>query len=313
MRVVFIGTGEIGLPSLQALLESKDVSVAAVVTQPDKPVGRSQKVTASPVKTLAFKYHLPIYQPEDINVPAAVAQLKYLKPDVLVVCAYGQILKKQILNLPSKACLNIHASLLPKYRGASCIQGSLLNGDRTTGITVIWMDEGLDTGDILIQDVLSIGRRETAGSLHDRLAALAPAVLLKGLDQIAKGKAARTKQDPEKSSYVKKMTKEHGHIDWSRPQVEIDRHIRAMTPWPSAYSWLPEPGDQKMLKIFGTILSKRAKGRPGEVVRVDKHGILVAAGEGGLLLREVQIEGRKRLHAAEFARGYNLPVGTILE
>lgn len=313
MRVVFIGTGEIGLPSLQALLESKDVSVSAVVTQPDKPVGRSQKVTASPVKTLAFKYHLPIYQPEDINVPAAVAQLKYLKPDVLVVCAYGQILKKQILNLPSKACLNIHASLLPKYRGASCIQGALLNGDRTTGITVIWMDEGLDTGDILVQDALSIGRRETAGSLHDRLAALAPAVLLKGLDQIAKGKAARTKQDPAKSSYVKKMTKEHGHIDWSRPQVEIDRHIRAMTPWPSAYSWLPESGDQKMLKIFGTILSKRAKGRPGEVVRVDKHGILVAAGEGGLLLREVQIEGRKRLHAAEFARGYNLPVGTILE
>jgi methionyl-tRNA formyltransferase len=313
MRVVFIGTGEIGLPSLQALLESKDVSVAAVVTQPDKPVGRSQKLTASPVKTLAFKYHLPIYQPEDINVPAAVAQLKYLKPDVLVVCAYGQILKKQILNLPSKACLNIHASLLPKYRGASCIQGALLNGDRTTGITVIWMDEGLDTGDILVQDTLSIGRRETAGSLHDRLAALAPAALLRGLDQIAKDKAARARQDPAKSSYVKKMTKEHGHIDWSRPQVEIDRHIRAMTPWPSAYSWLPEPGDQKMLKIFGTILSKRAKGRPGEVVRVDKHGILVAAGEGGLLLREVQIEGRKRLHAAEFARGYNLPVGTILE
>jgi methionyl-tRNA formyltransferase len=313
MRVVFIGTGEIGLPSLQALLESKNVSVSAVVTQPDKPVGRSQKVTASPVKTLAFKYHLPIYQPEDINVPAVAAQLKYLKPDVFVVCAYGQILKKQVLGLPAKACLNIHASLLPKYRGASCIQGALLNGDRTTGITVIWMDEGLDTGDVLVQDTLSIGRRETAGTLHDRLAALAPSVLLKGLDLIARGKAARTKQDPAKASYVKKLSKENGHIDWSRPQMAIDRHIRAMTPWPSAYSWIPEQGDQKMLKIFGTIISKRAKGKPGEVVRVDKHGILVAAGEGGLLLREVQIEGRKRMHAAEFARGYNLPVGMILE
>lgn len=313
MRIVFIGTGEIGGACLEALLDGQVHNVVAVVTQPDKPVGRSQKVTASPIKQIAFKRHLQIYQPEDINSPSVVAQLKYLRADVFVVFAYGQILKKTLLDLPEKACINVHASLLPKYRGSACIQAALQNGDKETGITLIWMDQGLDTGDILVQEKLAIKAADTAGTLHDKLAKLAPSVLLKGLDALGKGKATRTKQDAEKATVVRKLSKEHGHIDWNKPQVQIDCHIRAMTPWPSAYAWVPEAGDQKMLKIFTTIISNRAKGKPGEVLRIDKHGILVAAATGGLLLREVQLEGRKKMHAAEFARGYNLPVGTVLE
>ncbi|MFQ3670059.1 MAG: methionyl-tRNA formyltransferase [Verrucomicrobiia bacterium] len=313
MRVVFLGTGEIGVPTLRRLTVAGGVAVAGVVTQPDRLAGRSQQLQASPVKQEAFRLHLPVYQPEKINTASALAQLRYLKPDVLVVFAYGQILKRPVLELPELACLNVHASLLPKYRGAACIQGAIAAGETETGLTVMWMDEGVDTGDILLQERVAIRRKETAGELHDRLAGLAPGVLLRALDLLARGKAERIPQEEAKASYVKKLVKEDGHIDWEKSQREIDCHIRAMTPWPGAYTWIPEKGDLRMLKIFGTILSRRAKGKPGEVLRVDKHGILVAAGEGGLLLREVQLEGRKRLHAAEFARGYNLPVGMRLE
>jgi methionyl-tRNA formyltransferase len=313
MRVLYIGTAEIGVPALQALVDSDRYFVTAVVTQPDRPVGRHQKLTPSPVKEAALKSHLKIYQPENINTAAVLAQLRFERPDVIIVCAYGQILRKPLLELPEYGCLNIHASLLPKYRGAACIQGAILNGEKETGVTIMRMDEGLDTGDILAQDSLSIRKTDTAGTIHDRLAQLAPSLLLKTLDGLVKGKVKPVRQDDRKATYMKRLTKESGHIDWKKPQTEIDCHIRAMTPWPSAYTWLPEKGDQKMLKIFTTILSNRAKGKPGEVLRVDKHGILVAAGKGGLLLREVQLEGKRRMHAAEFARGYNLPVGTILE
>jgi methionyl-tRNA formyltransferase len=313
MRIIFIGTGEIGLPTLHALVKSPEHQVLAVVTQPDKPVGRQLKLAASPVKEAAFKLHLKIYQPEKIGGATSVAQLKYMKPDLIVVAAYGQILTKEILNLPKYGCLNIHTSLLPKYRGASPIHSAIAAGERQSGVTIMWMDEGLDTGDILSQEVLTIRRHETAQTLHDRLAKVGGDALLKALPLIETGNAPRTKQDKAKATQTKKLKKEDGHINWDRPQMEIDAHIRAMTPWPSAYVWIPQAGDQKMLKIFTTIISRRAKGKPGEVVRVDKHGILVAAKVGGLLLREVQLEGKKKMHAAEFARGFNLPVGLVFE
>jgi len=313
MRIIFIGTGEIGLPALHTLAKSPDHQVLAVVTQPDKPVGRQLKLAASPVKEAAFKLHLKIYQPEKIGGATSVAQLKYLKPDLIVVAAYGQILTKEILNLPKYGCLNIHTSLLPKYRGASPIHAAIAAGERQSGVTIMWMDEGLDTGDILSQEVLTIRRHETSQTLHDRLAKVGGDALLKALPLIETGNAPRTKQDKAKATLTKKLKKEDGHINWDRPQREIDAHIRAMTPWPSAYVWIPQAGDQKMLKIFTTIISRRAKGKPGEVVRVDKHGILVAAKVGGLLLREVQLEGKKKMHAAEFARGFNLPVGLVFE
>lgn len=313
MRIIFIGTGEIGLPALHALAKSPEHQLLAVVTQPDKPVGRQLKLAASPVKDAAFKLHLKIYQPDKIGSATSVAQLKYLKPDLIVVAAYGQILTKEILHLPKYGCLNIHASLLPKYRGASPIHAAIAAGERQSGVTIMWMDEGLDTGDILSQETVTIRRHETAQTLHDRLAKIGADALLKALPLIETGSAPRTKQDKNKATLTKKLKKEDGHINWDRPQIEIDAHIRAMTPWPSAYVWIPQESDHRMLKIFTTIISRRAKGKPGEVVRVDKHGILVAAKVGGLLLREVQLEGKKRMHAAEFARGFNLPVGLVFE
>ena len=313
MRVVFIGTGEIGLPVLEALAASKEHQVLAVITQPDKPAGRQHKVTASPIKEAAFRLHLQIYQPEKIRAAASVAQMKYLRPDVLVVIAYGQILSREVLDLPRQGCLNIHASLLPKFRGASPIHAAIQAGEKQSGVTIMWMDEGLDTGDILLQEVVNMRRHETTESLQKRLAKIAPGALLKALELIGKGEAPREPQDRAKATLTKKLRKEDGLIEWARPQREIDAHIRAMTPWPSAYSWLAQGGDRKMLKIFTTIISKRAEGKPGEILRVDRHGILVAASTGGLLLREVQLEGKKRMHAVEFARGFNLPPGLVLE
>jgi methionyl-tRNA formyltransferase len=313
MRIIFIGTGEIGLPALEALTKSPGHHVMAVVTQPDRPVGRQLKLAPSPIKEAAFKLHLKIFQPEKIGTAASIAQLRYLKPDLIVVAAYGQILTKEVLELPKRGCLNIHTSLLPKYRGASPIHAAVAAGEKESGVTIMWMDEGLDTGDILLQEKVTLRRRETSETLHDRLAKMAPDALLKAISQIEAGTAPHIKQDKAKATLTKKLKKEDGLINWDRPQREIDAHIRAMTPWPSAYAWIPQESDHKMLKIFTTIISNRAKGKPGEIMRVDKHGVLVAAKVGGLLLREVQLEGKKRMHAAEFARGFNLPVGLVLE
>jgi methionyl-tRNA formyltransferase len=314
VKIVFIGTADFGAPALRALVESKDHTVMGVVTQPDKPAGRQQKLAPCPIKECALKLHLTVYQPEDVNRDTVIQQIRYLAPDVIVTAAYGQILSRNVLRLPQYGCLNLHASLLPKYRGASPIQAAILNREKYSGVTVMWMDEGIDTGDILLAEKVTLQADETAESLHVKLMQVAPKALLKALSLIKGGKAPRLKQDAEQATYVKKLTKENGKIDWKKSNEEIEAHIRAMTPWPSAYAWVPDATDQKMLKIFSTILSRRAKGRPGEVVRVDKHGILVASGQtGGVLLREVQLEGKKRMHAAEFARGFNLSPGTILE
>ena len=311
-----MGTADFGVPALLALAESKDHSITGVITQPDKPVGRQQKLTPSPIKEAAFKLHLKIFQPEGIKRESVVKQIQYLEPDVIVVAAYGQILPKAILALPQYGCLNLHASILPKYRGASPIQSAILNREKETGVTVMWMDEGLDTGDMLLVEKTPIRAADTAETVHDRLQKLGSSALLRALDQLKAGKAVRVPQDNAGATYAKKLTKEDGRIDWSKSKREIDAHIRAMTPWPSAYTWVPDGKtgeDHKMLKIFTTIFSRRAKGKPGEVIEVDKHGVLVSTGgTGGLLLREVQLEGKKRMHAADFARGFNLTVGTVL-
>jgi methionyl-tRNA formyltransferase len=312
MRVLFLGTAELGVETLRLLATSPHHSVVGVVTQPDRPAGRKMELTPSAIKREALAHQLTIYQPEKINVPGVLEQFRYLRPDLAVVAAYGQILSRELLDLPRHGCLNLHASLLPKYRGASPIQAALLNGDAKTGMTIMWMDAGLDTGPVLMQESFGIGRRDNAETLHTRLSIVGAKLLMKSLDLIQSGKAPRVPQDASQATYVRKIKKEHGRIDWTKPQREIDCQIRAFTPWPSAYTLLPVNGEKKTLKIFRTIISNRAKGKPGEVVRVDKHGILVAAGVGGLLLREVQLEGKKRLHAAEFARGQEVPVGTIL-
>lgn len=286
--------------------------VLSVLTQPDRPAGRQQKLLASPIKECALRHQLQVFQPEDINAPSALSQIRYQKPDLMVVVAYGQILKKPILELPERGCWNVHGSLLPKYRGASPIAAAIRDRQKRTGVTIMQMNEGLDTGDILDSVATRIRPEETTGLLHDRLAKKAALLLLELLTRTEKGKLKRTRQNNAEASLAPRMTKEDGKINWDRNPEEIEAHIRAMQPWPGAYTWIPEGTDQKMLKIFSVILSRRAKGKPGEIVEINPHGILVAAKKGGVLLREVQLEGRKRMSAAEFGRGSTLGTGGVL-
>ena len=297
---------------MEALVASDKHFVLSVLTQPDRPAGRSQKPSASPIKEAALRHHLQVYQPEDINTATSLSQIRYQKPDLMVVVAYGQILKKPLLELPERGCWNVHASLLPKYRGASPIAAAIRDRQRTTGVTIMQMNEGLDTGDILGNVATRIRPGETTGMLHDRLAGKAAPLLLGLLDRLEKGKVKSVRQNQAEVSLAPRMTKEDGKINWDRTPEEIEAHIRAMQPWPGAYAWLPDGSDQKMLKVFVVILSRRAKGKPGEVVEVNSHGILVAAKRGGVLLREVQLEGRKRMTAAEFARGAGVQAGIVL-
>ncbi|MDB6172330.1 MAG: Methionyl-tRNA formyltransferase [Chthoniobacteraceae bacterium] len=312
MRIIFIGSGDIGLPTLRMLLSSNDHHVLACVTQPDKPVGRHQELQASAIKQLALQHHVPIFQPARIRDRAVLEQLQYLRPDVIVVIAYGQILPGDVLRIPAVACLNLHASLLPRHRGAAPIHAAIEAGDPTTGITVMYMSEGLDTGDILLEKSLRIGRRETTGILHDRLAALAPDALGAALALLKQGRAPRLPQVAAEATYAAKLTRENGEIRWTATREEIDRKIRAMTPWPSAYTFIPTADGPRKLKVFSSILHSRRLGEPGTVARADKHGILVAAAEGGLLLREVQIEGKKRMSARDFLLGNPVAAGTLL-
>ena len=313
MRVLYIGTGDIGLPALEWLFKTDEHHVLAVVTQPDKPAGRGLEMKAPPIKELAMRHHVPIFQPQKIRDPHAIEQIKYLRPDVIVVMAYGQILPDAVLHAGRVACLNLHASLLPRHRGAAPIQAAIESGDRESGITVMFVDEGLDTGDILLAKRISIRRRETGGTLHDRLAELAPEALAEALTLLKQGRAPRIPQDNAAATYAKKLTRENGEIDWNATPGEIDRRIRAMNPWPGAFTLLrDEAGQTKKLKVFTTIQSSKKSGAPGEVVRTDKHGILVAAHNGGVLIRDVQLEGKKRMTAREFLLGHPIPKGAIL-
>ncbi len=312
MRIVFAGTGEFGIPCLEALVASDDHFVLSVITQPDRPAGRAQKLLASPIKECALRHQLTVFQPEDVNSATSLSQIRYQKPDLMVVVAYGQILKKPILELPELGCWNVHGSLLPKYRGASPIAAAVRDLQKRTGVTIMQMNEGLDTGDILGKVATRIRPGETTGLLHDRLAKKAGPLLLYLLERAKKGKLKSARQNSQEASVAPRMKKEDGKIDWAKNPEEIDAHIRAMQPWPGAYTWIPDGQDQKMLKIFSVILSRRANGKPGEVVEVNPHGILVAAKKGGVLLREVQLEGRKRMTAVEYARGSGLTNGMML-
>jgi methionyl-tRNA formyltransferase len=316
MRIVFIGTGEIGVPTLEALLTSGH-QLVGVVTQPDKPVGRAQLVEAPPIKTAitrsgglqsaagystAGKPSLhEILQPARIKDPKAIEEIRALKPDAIVVMAYGQILPREVLEIPKVACLNLHASLLPRWRGAAPLQAAVASGDRETGITVMYMDEGLDTGDILLQRSIDIRPDDTGGSLHDRLAKIAPQALLESLELLAKGRAPRIPQDNALASLAPKLNREHGRIDWSTPAEVIERKIRAFNPWPGAFTTISTNGTHN-LKIFSATIVD-LQGKPGEILRSEKE-LIIAAGDGALSLHEVQLEGKRRMSAPEFLRGH---------
>lgn len=308
MRVVFLGTGDIGIPALVALVERGAYEIPAVYTQPDRPAGRDLKLRPSPIKERAIALGLPVFQPEKIRAAEELARLAELKPDVIVVAAYGQILPRSILELPKYGCLNIHASLLPRHRGASPVHAAVLAGDRESGITVMQMDVGLDTGDILLVETTEIGSRETAGSLHERLARMAPGALLKTLDLVAEGNLAPQKQDNALATYAPKLSRKDGEIDWTKTAAEIDRKIRGLTPWPGAYAFLP---GNILLKVHAASPVADRQGEPGIVLDL-ADGILVGAGEGSVRLEEVQAAGGKRLAAREFLRGRHLQVGELL-
>lgn len=308
MRIVFIGTGEIGLPVLRALLESPQHELVGVVTQPDKPAGREQRIQASPIKSEMGATAIPVLQPERIRNQDAVAQIRALAPEAIVVMAYGQILPRSVLDLPKIACLNLHASLLPRYRGAAPIQAAIVGGDQATGITVIYMDEGLDTGDILLQKPLRILPNETGGSLHDRLAQLAPETLLDALAQLSAGNASRIPQNSAHVTYAPKLTREDGRIDWRESAELIERKIRAYDPWPGSFSEIENPGGKpRHLKILQASVNEKQFGTPGAICTPNESEFLVATGRGSLRLEEVQLEGKRRMRAADFLRGFSSP------
>ena len=311
MKILFIGSGDIGIPSLVQLIAQKGHTLVGLVTQPDKPVGRHQEITASPIKKLAVEHEIPVFQPEKIRTPEALAEIQGLKPDLIVVMAYGQILPQSVLDAPSVACLNLHASLLPRHRGAAPIQAVIESGDREAGVTVMHVSAGLDAGDIFLEKRIRIRRRETGGTLHDRLALLASEALQAALESIDRGEIIRVPQDLSRVTYAAKLYRENGVIDWSLNAISIERKIRAMNPWPASYTTLPGTAVRK-LKVFSAIVCRKISGPAGEVLQADRRGLLVGCGQGAVLLREIQLEGKRRMTVREFLPGNPIACGTIL-
>ena len=304
MRIVFIGTGEIGVPTLRALQKSEH-ELGRVVTQPDKPVGREQKITAPPIKKALIAGGpnagpAQTLQPARIKDREAIDQIRALAPEVIVVMAYGQILPRAVLEIPKIACLNLHASLLPRWRGAAPIQAAIAAGDREAGMTVMYMDEGLDTGDILLQRKIDISPSETGATLHDRLAQIAPEALLESLRLLAAGNAPRIPQDQALATYAPKLNREAGRLNWNESVEAIERKIRAYNPWPGAFTEF----SGRNLKIFAASIVD-LRGKPGEILRKDRE-LVVATSDRALSLTDVQLEGKRRMSAAEFLRGRTL-------
>src|SRR6266568_476444 len=306
MRVVFIGTGGIGVPALQALLRSGEHQLTGVVTQPDRPAGREQRIEPSTIKKALIGTKMPILQPARIKDRQSIKEIRALLPDVIVVMAYGQILPRTILKTPSLACLNLHASLLPRHRGAAPIQAAIASGDSETGITVMYMDEGLDTGDILLQRKIDILPTETGGSLHDRLGQIAPDALLESLQLLAKEIAPRIPQNNALATYAPKLNRDDGKIDWAERGEVIERKIRAFNPWPGAFTTVAaKSGKPRNLKIFSASIVDLAA-EPGEILQTEERGLAIAASDRALSLEEVQPEGKRRMTSAEFLRGFDV-------
>jgi len=301
LKVAFAGTPEFAAVALEALIGA-GFEIPLVLTQPDRPAGRGQQPMMSPVKRLALAHRIPVHQPEKLRAPAALAPLEAVAPDVLVVAAYGLILPQAALDIPQRGCLNIHASLLPRWRGAAPIQRAIEAGDRETGITIMQMDAGLDTGPILLAEALEIGADDTAGRLHDKLAALGGRLIVEALAKL--DRLTPRPQPQEGVTYAAKIDKAEGAIDWRRPAVEIERKLRAFDPIPGCYARL----DGMMLKLWrGRVVA--GQGAPGEILAVGADGIVVATGDEALQLTELQKPGGRRLPAADFLRGCPIAVG----
>ena len=306
MKIIFMGTPDFAAASLEALIASRH-EIQAVVTQPDKPKGRKGELTPSPVKVIAKREGIKVYQPLKVRDEEFVKTLRAYNPDVMVVVAFGQIIPLSILKMPKYGCVNIHGSLLPKYRGAAPIQWAVLDGEKETGITTILMDEGIDTGDILLKKTIKIDADETSGSLFDKLMALGAKTILETLDELEKGSLTPTKQEESPTAYAKMLTKAMGLIDFTKSAKELDCFVRGMNPWPSAYTLL----SGKTLKLW-KVRAVDGSGKAGSVIGIDKESFTVACGEGAIEVLEVQLEGKKRMSAGDFLKGSTLNIGQEL-
>lgn len=300
MKVVFMGTPDFSVPALEKIAQHHQVQ--AVVTQQDRPKGRGHKMQYTPVKEKALELNIPVFQPEKVKNPEFVDILKEMNPDVIVVIAFGQILSKEILDLPKYGCINVHASLLPEYRGAAPIQWAVIDGKKESGVTTMYMAEGLDTGDIIDKKVIELDKKETGGSLFDRLSLIGGDLILETLKHLEDGTAKRIPQDDEKSSYAGKITKELGHIDFTKSAVEIEQLIRGLNPWPSAFVHV----DDKTLKIWDAdVIDEPVKEEPGTIISTNKT-LKVATGDGYLDIKELQLAGKKRMDIVSFLNGYSI-------
>lgn len=308
MRIVFMGTSQFAVPALEKLINTS-CEVVGVVTQPDRPKGRGNKVTPSPVKDFAQSVNIPVYQPHKIKEPDAVDFITSWQPDLIIVVSYGQIIPPQILQLPPAGCINIHASLLPRYRGAAPIQRCLMNGDIKTGITTMFMDEGLDTGDILLQEEVAINDETNYGELHDLLAHTGADLIIKTIKKLKEGTLARTKQNDKDSTYAEMIRKADELINWQDDALKIYNQIRGLNPQPGACTLL----DNRTLKIFkACLVDEHQAGQPGEITAVLPEGFIVKTGSLALEILELQKEGKKRINTKEFLKGHSLKTGILL-
>lgn len=306
MRIVFMGTPDFSVPTLEALIAHHEV--VAVVTQPDKRKGRGKEFAFPPVKEKALEHQISVYQPEKVKEESFVNILRDLNPDVIVVVAFGQILPESILNLPKYGCINVHASLLPKYRGAAPIQWAIICGEKETGITTMYMAKGLDTGDMIDKVVIPIAPKETGESLHDKLAAAGGTLILETLEKVENGTAVRIPQNDAESCYAGMLTKDLGEIDWTKDAVSIERLIRGLNSWPSAYTYFAG----KIMKIWDAdVIEENVDIPAGTVTEVKKDSFYVQTGQGQLKVNEVQLQGKKRMPVQAFLLGYKVEKGTV--
>jgi len=310
LRIFFLGTPECAAFSLRTLLR-EGFEVVGVLTRPDAPKGRSLHLTPSAVKEAAQEANLPVCQFEKASSPECIETIKSLKPDIIVVVAFGQILSEEFLRIPKLAIVNVHYSLLPKYRGAAPVHWAIVNGEKETGVTVQHLAKKLDTGDIILQEKVPIAPDETFGALLERLVEVGARLLVKALRQLEEGTAPRIPQDESQATYARKLTKQDGEIDWRPSAAEIVNRVRGMNPWPGAYTFLPEKDHRKMLKLYLAKALPESAGDPGQVISA-KDRLVVAAGEGSVELLTVQPEGKRRMQAEEFLRGHHISEGTIL-
>ena len=309
MRVIFMGTPDFATGTLEEIVKAGH-EVVGVVTQPDKPKGRGKTMMPTPVKETALKYNLPVYQPRKVREPEFVELLRSLKPDVMVVAAFGQIITKEILEMPKYGCINVHASLLPAYRGAAPIQWAVINGDKESGVTIMQMDEGIDTGDMIEKAVVPIAEDETGGSLFDKLSHTGAKLCVKVLKDLEEGTAVGEKQPEESTTpYAKMIDKKMGEVDWKKSAKEIEQLIRGLNPWPSAYTKV----HGKTLKLWkAKVLLETSQMKPGQIAKVTKDSLAVQTGQGMLEIQELQLEGKKRMDTSSFLRGYALAEGESL-